>query len=443
MTDDAELLRRYGRDRDEAAFAEVVRRRVDLVYAAAMRQTRGDDALARDAVQAVFTDLARKAERVAEHEVLVGWLHTATRFAVAKAIRAESRRRAREQEAGTMSAVLGEAEPPVDWARLQPVLDAVLGELKERERAAILLRFFEEKTLAEVGAALALTETAARSCVDRALEKMQVRLARRGVTSTTAALAAVLANQVAMAAPAGLAAVVAKTALTAGAAGGALGVGVFMGMTKTQAVICGALLAAGAGGLTWEQRAQVRLGAEAAGLRREVTEEAALRAENATLVRQAAEVQALREGGGAELARLGDEAARLQQRLATETAQTRRAAAGATGARPAVKVYDPRELEQLPSPTYRTPPMYPDAERMAGKEGKAVVEFVVNEAGEVIDAQTVEATSEAFGASAVAALRKWKFQPGRKSGVPVGTRLRQPITFALDDAPAAAPTFWF
>jgi RNA polymerase sigma factor (sigma-70 family) len=217
MTDDTELLRRYSEEKSDEAFAELVRRHLDFVYAAALRQARGNAPLAQDVAQVVFTDLARKAATLARHEVVVGWLHTATRFAVGKAIRGESRRQMREQEAFAMNEVLGASDAPVDWERLHPVLDDVLGELKERERAAILLRFFEKKPLAEVGAKLALTESAARSCVDRALEKMHALLARRGVTSTSAALALALANQVSVAAPAGLAASVTGAALASAA----------------------------------------------------------------------------------------------------------------------------------------------------------------------------------------------------------------------------------
>src|SRR5471032_2679590 len=128
-----------------------------------------------------------------------------------------------------MSEALGEPDAPIDWERLHPVLDDVLGELKERERAAILLRFFEKRPLAEVGAKLSLTESAARSCVDRALEKMRGLLARRGVTSTGAALAVALENQIGVAAPMGLAASVTGAALagTAVAGGGASLGGVF------------------------------------------------------------------------------------------------------------------------------------------------------------------------------------------------------------------------
>lgn len=263
MPDDAELLRRYARDADEAAFAEFVRRHIDFVYGAALRPAGGDAPLAADVVQLVFCDVARKAAALAAHSVLIGWLHTATRFAVAKAIRGDARRRAREREAWQMNEQTREETPGADWTRLQPVLDAALGELKERDRAAILLRFFENRPLAEVGAKLALSETAARSCVDRALEKLRERLARRGITSTGAALGLALANQVTVAAPAGLANAVASGAVASVAAAGGLGVfGTILTMSKIKMGIAGALLLAGVTVSVIEARANRALRAE-------------------------------------------------------------------------------------------------------------------------------------------------------------------------------------
>jgi RNA polymerase sigma factor (sigma-70 family) len=294
MTDDAELLRRFAEEKSDEAFAELVRRHIDFVYAATLRQARGNTALAQDVTQTVFIDLARKADRLAGHEVLVGWLHTATRFAVAKAIRSESRRTAREQEAYAMNEVLGDSAAPVDWERLHPVLDDVLGELKERERAAILLRFFEKKPLAEVGAKLSLSEPAARSCVDRALEKMRVLLARRGVTSTGAALAIALANQVGVAAPAGLAANVTGAALATTAAHAAGGLAAFMSLSKLQFGIAGMIAMAGATGYIVQAENNAGLRREIAAAREQQQAVVALRAENQQFAAAAAEVDTLR-----------------------------------------------------------------------------------------------------------------------------------------------------
>lgn len=312
MNDDTQLLRRYAEEGVEAAFAEVVGRHVDLVYGAALRQTYGNAALAQDVVQGVFTDLARKASAVARHETVVGWLHTATRFAAAKAVRAEVRRQGREQEAQLVKDVMDGAGGP-NWEEVRPVIDAALGDLKERERTAILLRFFEQKPLAEVGASLAMTETAARSCVDRALDKLHAALARRGITSSSAALGVALANRVVVAAPVGLAERVStqamvglsvaagwsggfKVALWSMAVAGVVVVGTFVGQGRSVAAL----------------RAEVEAARVSAGADRE--ELARLAVENRRLVGVEAEVELLRQDD-AELARLRDEAARLAERL--------------------------------------------------------------------------------------------------------------------------------
>ena len=97
MNDDAQLLRRYGEDHSESAFAELVARHIDPVYSAALRQLNGDTHLAQDVAQTVFADLARKARALSRHEVLTGWLYQATRFAAAKAVRTERRRSSHER----------------------------------------------------------------------------------------------------------------------------------------------------------------------------------------------------------------------------------------------------------------------------------------------------------------------------------------------------------
>src|SRR5437867_3848232 len=97
MRADTELLERYAQSRDEAAFAELVRRHLNHVYSAALRLVGGDTHLAEDVAQMVFADLARKAERLVECRALSGWLHTSARFAAANVVRSEQRRRQREQ----------------------------------------------------------------------------------------------------------------------------------------------------------------------------------------------------------------------------------------------------------------------------------------------------------------------------------------------------------
>ena len=123
MIPDAELLRRYSEAASEEAFGELVRRHLDLVYSAALRQVNGDAHLAQDVAQTVFADLARKAASLAGRPAMTGWLYTSTHHAAAKMVRREQRRHAREQEAHAMQQLLHDPGPNLDWETLRPVLD--------------------------------------------------------------------------------------------------------------------------------------------------------------------------------------------------------------------------------------------------------------------------------------------------------------------------------
>jgi len=256
---DAELLRRYSEDRSEGAFADLVHRRLNFVYSAARRQVGGDSHLAEDITQEVFSDLARQAGVLHRHPSLVGWLYTATRFAAAKRVRTEQRRKQREQEAHAMQATDANSPRDPDWERLGPILDRVMHRLRDRDRQLILLRYFHHSSLAEVGAELNVSANAAQKGVDRALERLRALLARHGVTSSAAAIALILAQQSVTAAPTGLAGEVARNALGGAAvAGGAvstLNILHLINTMKLSTSIIGAALLLSVAGTVYDLRA--------------------------------------------------------------------------------------------------------------------------------------------------------------------------------------------
>jgi RNA polymerase sigma factor (sigma-70 family) len=289
MMDDLQLLRRYADEGSEAAFGELVARHVNLVYSAALRRAGGDAHLAQDVAQLVFTDLARKARSLPSGVVLAGWLHRASRFAAAQLIRGERRRQLREQEAVTMN--LSDSAP--DWEQIRPLLDAALDELNAADRDAVVLRFMEQRSLADVGIALGTNEDAARKRVHRALEKMRARLVRQGVTTTAASLSAAITVNAVQAAPAGLAATLASSSLAATVGGTAtLTLLKYTIMTKLKFGIIGAIIVAGiAVPLVIQHQTAVKLREQEVVLRSQNEQLARLTAENERLAQMVTQVR--------------------------------------------------------------------------------------------------------------------------------------------------------
>src|SRR6266487_667906 len=223
MDTDNQLLESYVSYRSERAFRELVERHINLVHSAALREARGDAALAEDITQAVFTELVRRAKHLTRHPALAGWLYTCVRLTTANVRRSEGRRQRREQEAFTMNQLLNSDPADKLWQQVRPELDDVMHELNEEDRTAVVMRFFEGRSLKEVGLALGLTENAARMRVERSLDKLRGLLSQRGVKSTASTLAAVLAAGAVMTAPPALASTVATGALTTAGAGGSHG----------------------------------------------------------------------------------------------------------------------------------------------------------------------------------------------------------------------------
>jgi RNA polymerase sigma factor (sigma-70 family) len=258
MESDADLLQCFVATGSNPAFAALVQRHLPLVYATACRRLNGDTHRAQDVAQLVFTLLARKAGSLRRHPSITGWLHTTTHHLATKTMRSELRRTARENTAEALRRQTGD---DVAWESLRPVIDDALHDLPETERLAVLLRFFQNETFAAIGARLGLSESSARGRTDRALERLQAGLSRRGVTSTGAALGTALAAQATFAAPAGLA-----SAIAANAAVGATGTLLFMSTSTLKFGALSATLLAGAAGLFWQNQTNTRLRDENAAL---------------------------------------------------------------------------------------------------------------------------------------------------------------------------------
>jgi uncharacterized protein (TIGR03435 family) len=214
VPDDNDLLREYVENDSGAAFAALVERHVNKVYSVALRHT-GKPHQAEEITQAVFVILARKSRHLSRRVILSGWLYQTARLTAVTFIRSEIRRARREQEA-QMQTLLNENEPDV-WSQIAPLLDAAMAGLNKADRHAVMLRFFDGKSLREVGTALGASEDAAEKRVGRAVEKLRKFFSKRGVASTTAGISAAISANSVQAAPVMLVKTATAAALTKGA----------------------------------------------------------------------------------------------------------------------------------------------------------------------------------------------------------------------------------
>jgi RNA polymerase sigma factor (sigma-70 family) len=251
--DDMALLREYVERASGEAFAEIVSRHVNQVYSVALRHT-GNPHSAEEITQTVFVILARKSRSLGRRVILSGWLYQTARLTAVTFIRGEIRRARREQEAHMQTIVNEEAET---WRQIAPLLDAGMARLNEADRHAVVLRFFDGKSMREVGAALGANEDAAKKRVNRALEKLRNFFAKRGVNSTTAAIAGTMAAHSVQAAPVALAKTVTAVAIAKGVTAGGSILTLIKGATKIMAwtkvktsVVAGVVLILAAGTTT-------------------------------------------------------------------------------------------------------------------------------------------------------------------------------------------------
>ncbi len=337
---DLELLARYARDGSEDAFAEIVRRHLDVVHAAALRQVRSEQ-LAKEVAQSTFMKLATEARRLRPDTVLVAWLYQVARCEAVDVVRREVRRQQREQVATEMN-FLNARTAADQWTQIEPMLDEAMQSLGEMDRAAILLRYFEKKPLRTVGETLGATENGARKRVNRAVERLRRFFGKRGVTIGATGLAGLISTHAAQAAPVGLAVTISTSAALFKGTGAAVSSTIFglgktaaiQSMTAIQKTLVSTAIAAALGTGIYEARRVAQLQSQAEALQQQDTalseENKQLREErNQAAGKLAAAQRTSARGDQAELQRLRAEVTRLREE-SRELAQLK-AASAATG----------------------------------------------------------------------------------------------------------------
>jgi RNA polymerase sigma factor (sigma-70 family) len=285
---DHDLLGQFAREHSQEAFTDLVHRHLNLVYSAALRQVRSPQ-LAEEVSQSVFTELARNAAKLNPDTNLTAWLYQVARHAAIDVVRREARRQAREQIAYQMSDI---NETSAGWPDIEPLLDEAMQSLEDGDRTAILLRYFENKSLREVGEALGTNEDAAQKRVSRAVDRLRDSFSKHKVSVGASGLVALVSANAVQAAPAGLAVGVATGAVLASttiSTSTAVAITKTIAMTTMQKTVAVALVAAALAGGLYGARRLTKLRDEVQTLKQQQSEEqAALKSQVQELERQLA-----------------------------------------------------------------------------------------------------------------------------------------------------------
>jgi RNA polymerase sigma factor (sigma-70 family) len=250
---DWDKLQEYARTGSEECFADLVRSNVDVVYSAALRLVRSPQ-IAEEVAQSVFADLARGASRLKPETNLTAWLYQVTRRTAIDVIRSEARRQVRERLAQEINHM---SSDDATWSQIETLLDEAMAALGPEDRTAILLRFFQNKSLRQVGQSLGASDDAAQKRVSRAVERLREFLSRRGVTTGAAGLVALLSANAVQSAPIGLGSAITTSVVLAGNAvqtTATLGISKAIAMTTLQKTLISTLLAVAIGATLYEAR---------------------------------------------------------------------------------------------------------------------------------------------------------------------------------------------
>lgn len=207
---DTDALQRYATLKDPEAFAALVERYQQMVYAACLRCLNNHDADARDATQETFVKLAKSAGSIRGN--LVGWLHRTAKNSAIDLVRSDARRRERENTAppprreaiGAWSGSSAVLRDDPDWAEVRAALDEVLDELPERYRILIVQRYLAGKTQQEMAVDYGVSQSMISRKLTKAVEILRQRMQSRGFAVSGIVLTAGMTAESAVATPVGL-----------------------------------------------------------------------------------------------------------------------------------------------------------------------------------------------------------------------------------------------
>lgn len=249
MKDDHALLKQFNASRDEHAFAALVSKHLPMVFGVCLRRTENRE-LAEELTQNVFTCFAKKAAGISPHVNLGGWLHRAASFECSHALRTESNRNRTMKRFAELRPASEASEEDIMAREASRQLDEAINQLPKKEQDIVLMRFSEDLTLREIGGRIGKSESATQRHLSRVLEKLGSILRRRGVTASTASLAALLSSNLSKAAPLGFsAASVSKAALAAAATSTPLILTTIAMTKKTATTAAAIILITAAGGI--------------------------------------------------------------------------------------------------------------------------------------------------------------------------------------------------
>jgi TonB family protein len=358
--------------------------------------------------------------------------------------RKEARRQKYESAAGIETAGVADGDGNPAWEEVRPVLDDAINRLGERDRQAILLRYFANRPFCDIGERLKLSENAARMRVERALEKLHVQLVQRGIKSSSAALAIALSGNAIAAAPVGVASASASAAMLAAGGSGVAWIA-FLSTAKLPISLTAVLIASGATIVGLQGREGARAAAEAAELSGQSQEIAHLKVLNQGMADSVSHANDLRD--------LKAQIRIIQGQLGKPDSEEEDSDPYAS-ANQRLKRGTPPELDssessiqkfhQQPRLLTQTRPEYPAELKNLGTAGEVVVDLLVDKSGAVKNAYAVSSTDKAFEDAAIKAVSQWVFQPGEANGHPVFTHLQVPIVFTpTAGAPAPTAGSWF